>query len=131
MDNLNKSLLYKIVLLFMVLLLSFIFSIFIYNHHENILLDKLSTVLGVITENSKELEILAMNQLKSDSNQYTHVGKETLGKYGYNDGKFIFIKDKRKTIISSLIFSFCITILCFIVIEILDRNKKKEEIRIN
>ncbi len=39
-----------------------------------------------------------MNQLKSGSNQYTLVGKETLGKYGYNDGKFIFIKDKRKRV---------------------------------
>lgn len=123
MDNLNKSLLYKIVLLVMVLLLSFLFSILVYNYHEKILFDKLSTVVGVVAEESKELEILAMNQLKSNSNQYTIVGKETLDKYGYNDGRFIFIKDKRKTILLSLIFSFSIATLFFIGMEVLSKNK--------
>lgn len=123
MDNLNKSLLYKIVLLVMVLLLSFLFSILVYNYYEKILFDKLSTVVGVVAEESKELEILAMNQLKSNSNQYTIVGKETLDKYGYNDGRFIFIKDKRKTILLSLIFSFSIATLFFIGMEVLSKNK--------
>lgn len=125
MDNLNKSLLYKVVLLFMVLLISFLFFILVYNYHENILFDKLSTVVGVISEDSKELEVLAMNQLKSSSGQYTIIGKDTLNKYGYNEGKFIFIKDKKQTIFLSLIFSFGITTLCFISMEVLNRNKKR------
>ena len=85
MNNLNKSLLYKIVLLVMVLLISFLFFIIGYNYQESILFDKLSTVVGVISEDSKELEVLAMNQLKSSSGQYTIIGKDILSKYGYND----------------------------------------------
>ncbi len=125
MNNLNKSLLYKIVLLVMVLLISFLFFIIGYNYQESILFDKLSTVVGVISEDSKELEVLAMNQLKSSSGQYTIIGKDTLSKYGYNDGKFIFIKEKKQTIFLSLIFSFGITTLCFISMEVLNQSKKR------
>lgn len=125
MNNLNKSLLYKIVLLVMVLLISFLFFIIGYNYQESILFDKLSTVVGVISENSKELEVLAMNQLKSSSGQYTTIGKDTLNKYGYDDGKFIFIKEKKQTIFLSLIFSFGITTLCFISMEVLNQSKKR------
>ena len=119
MGRLNKSPWYKASLLVMVLLLSFFFSIFLYNYYENVLFDKLSTVVGVIAEDSKELEILAMNQLKSNSDQYSIIGKDTLVKYGYSHGKFIFIKDRKNILLLSILFSFCITILCGICMKIL------------
>ena len=125
MDPLNKSLLYKISSLIMILLLSFLFSMTIYNYHENLLFDKLATVVGVVAEDSKNLEILAMNQLKSDSSQYTAVGKDILGNYGYNDDKFIFLKDRKEVIYVSIIFSLFLTILYFISMEIFNRNKRR------
>lgn len=125
MARLNKFPWYKALLLVMVLLLSFFFSIFLYNYYENILFDKLSTVVGVISEDSKELEILAMNQLKSNSDQYSIIGKDTLDKYGYSHGKFIFIKDRKNIFLLSIIFSFCITILCGICMETVSRNKRR------
>ncbi|NLY45362.1 MAG: HAMP domain-containing histidine kinase [Tissierella sp.] len=125
MDSLNKPLLYKIISLIAVLLLSILFSMTIYHYHENLLFDKLATVVGVITEDSKDLEILAMNQLKSDSSQYTAVGKDTLESYGYNDDKLIFLKDRKGVIYSSILFSLFLTSLYLIGMAIFNRNKRK------
>ena len=66
-----------------------------------------------------------MNQLKSGSNQYSIIGKDTLDKYGYSYGRFIFIKDRKNIFLLSIIFSFCITILCAIGMEILSSNKRR------
>ena len=130
MGRLNKSLWCKISLLVMTLLLSFFFSIFLYSYYENILFDKLSTVVGVVAEDSKELEILAMNQLKSSSSQYSIIGKDTLNKYGYSNGRFIFVKDGKNIFLLSIIFSICITILCGICMGILSRNKRRNANRL-
>lgn len=130
MDKLNKLLLYKIMILIIILLLSFIFSISMLDRKENMLFNKLLPVVGVISEYSGELEIQIMKQLKSGTSQYSIAGKDILNKYGYKNGRFIFIKDKTTSILLSLIFSFGITFLCFISMEVINRNKKRNTNRL-
>lgn len=125
MNKPRKSLLLRIGLLFMVLILSFLFSLAIYRLYEDILFQKLSTVVGIISDNSKDLEVLAMNQLKSEFSQFTSIGKDTLGNYGYGDGTFFFLKDRNQIIHISILFSLFITTLCFAIMEISNRNKRR------
>lgn len=125
MSSLSKSLFYKIGLLIFILLLSFTFSILIYNFFENILFEKLATVMGVVSENSKDLEIRAMNQLKSEHSKYMSTGKKTLSRYGYNEGGFIFLKNKKKVIYISFLFSILITFIFYSNMSISSKNKKK------
>ncbi len=125
MSSLRKNSSYKLGMLVFVLLLSFVFCILTYNLLENILLEKLSTVIGVINKNSRDIEILAMNQLKAEHSQYTISGKEVLKKYGYNSAGFIFLKDKKKVIYISVLFSILITFIFYSNIKILGNNRKK------
>lgn len=125
MNSSEKKLVYKIGLLIFILLISFTFSVFIYNFFEDILFEKLATVVGVVTESSKDLEVKVMNQLKPEDSQYTFMGKETLEKYGYSRGRFIFLKDKKRVISISLISSILITFIFYINMEISNRNKKR------
>lgn len=125
MSSFTKNILYKIILLGFVFLLSFFISIGIYNIYEKILFEKLATVIGVITENSKDIEIKTMAQLKSENSQYTSVGKESLKKYGYNDSSFIFVKSKYKVVYIGLLFSIIITLLLYISMYTSRKNKIK------
>ncbi|MCQ4921943.1 HAMP domain-containing histidine kinase [Tissierella carlieri] len=125
MSSLRKNSSYRLGMLVFVLLLSFVFCILTYNLLENILLEKLSTVIGVINKNSRDIEILAMNQLKAEHSQYTISGKEVLKKYGYNSAGFIFLKDKKKVIYISVLFSILITFIFYSNIKILGNNRKK------
>lgn len=109
MNSFRKNIFHKILLLVFAFLLSFYTSIIIYNVYEKILFEKLATVMGVIAENSKDIEIETMAQLKSEHSQYTSLGKESLEKYGYSDSSFIFLKDKYKAIYIGLLFSTIIT----------------------
>lgn len=125
MSSFTKNILYKIILLGFVFLLSFFISIGIYNIYEKILFEKLATVIGVITENSKDIEIKTMAQLKSENSQYTSIGKESLKKYGYNDSSFIFVKSKYKVVYIGLLFSIIITLLLYISMYTSRKNKIK------
>jgi len=125
MNSFMKNIFHKAILLGFVFLLSFFISIGTYNIYEKMLFEKLATVVGVISENSKDIEIQAMAQLKSEYSQYTSIGKESLEKYGYKDSNFIFLKDKYKVIYLSLLFSAIITLLLYISLYISRRNKVK------
>lgn len=125
MSSLRKNSSYKLGMLIFILLLSFVFCILTYNLLENILLEKLSTVIGVINKNSRDIEILAMNQLKAEHSQYTISGKEVLKKYGYNSAGFIFLKDKKKVIYISLLFSILITFIFYSNMKISGNSRKK------
>jgi len=124
MGSSRKNSFYKIGLLIFVLLLSFTLCILVYNYFEKILFEKLAAVVGVVARNSKDMEIKAMNQLKSQHSQYTDIGKEVLGRYGYSSFGFIFMKDKAKVIYSSFLFSFLIAFIFYVNIKISSRNKK-------
>lgn len=125
MNSSRGKLFYKIGLLTFILLLSFLFSILIYNFFENIFIGRLSNVIGVVTENSKDLEVKVMKELKAEHSQYDSIGKETLAKYGYGHTGIIFLKDKKKVIYISLMFSVLITLIFYINMKTLNRNKKR------
>lgn len=124
MNSSRGKLFYKIGLLTFILLLSFLFSILIYHFFENIFIGRLSNVIGVVTENSKDLEVKVMKELKAEHSQYDSIGKETLAKYGYGHAGIIFLKDKKKVIYISLMFSVLITLISYINMKVLNRNKK-------
>lgn len=125
MNSFTKSIFNKVILIGFVFLLSFLISIRIYNIYEKMLFEKLATVIGVITENSKDIEVKTMAQLKPESSQYTSLGKESLKKYGYKDSSFVFLKDKDKVIYMSLLFSTITTSLFYISLYTSRRNKIK------
>ncbi len=83
MNDSKKSSFYRIGLLVFILIVSFVFSILVYSFFENILFEKLAISMGVVTKDSKDLEIKIMNQLKSEHSQYDSIGRKTLKKYGY------------------------------------------------
>lgn len=125
MNNSKKSLFYRIGLLIFILILSFVFSISVYSFFENIFFEKLAIIMGIVTNDSKNLEIEIMNQLKSESNKYFLIGKKTLGKYGYDFERFIFLEDRKKVIYASFLFSVLITFIFYIYMYISNENKKK------
>lgn len=124
MKHSTKNLFCKIGLLIFILILSFVFSILVYSFFERIFFKKLAISMGVVTKDSKDLEIKIMNQLKSEHSQYDSIGRKTLRKYGYGLDRFIFLKDKKKVIYISLLFSVLITSIFYIFIYISNRNKK-------
>ncbi len=125
MNSSKQNLFYKILLLGFILLLSFFISIEVYNLYEKVLFEKLAAVIGVIAENSKDIEVEVMAQLKSENPQYTSLGKESLNKYGYSGSQFIFLRDRKKIIYINLIFSGSITLLFYISMKTSRKNKKQ------
>lgn len=125
MNSFKRKKFYKIGLLVFILILSFSFSILLYNVFENILFEKLSIVMGVVSEESKNLEIKSMKHLKSNHSSYKSIGKKVLKDYGYSRDSFIFLKDKNKVIHISSYFSFIITFILYIYIKISNENKKR------
>ncbi|MCR2044024.1 sensor histidine kinase [Anaerosalibacter massiliensis] len=121
----KKNLFCRIGLLIFILILSFVFSISVYSFFESIFFEKLAVVMGVVTKDSRNLEIEIMNQLKFEHSKYASIGKGTLGKYGYNLDRFIFLKDRKKIIYISFLFSVLITSIFCIYMYISTRNKKK------
>ncbi|WP_158220164.1 sensor histidine kinase KdpD [Tissierella sp. P1] len=125
MSSSRKDLSYKAGISIFILLLSFIFCILIYNLLGHMLFEKLSTVIGVVAESSKDMEILAMSQLKSEDSQYIAIGKEVLKRYGYSSTKFIFLKDKKTVIYISFLFSILVGSMVYINMRILSNNRKR------
>ncbi|WP_339791789.1 HAMP domain-containing sensor histidine kinase [Tissierella sp.] len=125
MSSSRKDLSYKAGISIFILLLSFIFCILIYNLLGHMLFEKLSTVIGVVAESSKDMEILAMSQLKSEDSQYIAIGKEVLKIYGYSSTKFIFLKDKKTVIYISFLFSILVGSMVYINMRILSNNRKR------
>ncbi|WP_406241959.1 sensor histidine kinase [Tissierella carlieri] len=125
MSSSRKDLSYKAGISIFILLLSFIFCILIYNLLGHMLFEKLLTVIGVVAESSKDMEILAMSQLKSEDSQYIAIGKEVLKRYGYSSTKFIFLKDKKTVIYISFLFSILVGSMVYINMRILSNNRKR------
>lgn len=125
MNSLRKTSIYKILILLVALILSFLSTFMIYEVLENILFEKLSIALGVVGENSKDLEVEIMKQLKSNNLQYIAEGKELLEKYGYFQDTIIFLNNKQKIITVAMVFCLLITLLIYINTTIHNRNKKK------
>lgn len=124
MNNKIKGRFLKLGLPVMVFLISFILFNLTYHLAENIFFEKLATAIGVTAaEGSKDLEVLIMNQIKTEESPYMDSGKEILKKYGYDSAGFIEIK--RKVIYTNIVFSSFTAISIFLYMKIWERNNRK------